>query len=103
MILNYEELSADFNQKLVTQLRGHGAGSEYLETWVPDEDPVMSILNMVESAQSAGLASMTIRFAATTMTEAQRNALLSEISRIADAELVAAGASYDLIVDSAKA
>lgn len=102
MILNFEELSADFNQKLVTQLRSHGSGSEYLETWVPDENPVMSILNMVEAALSAGLESMTIRFAAATATEAQRADLLNEVNRIADAKLLATGAGYDLVVHGAK-
>jgi hypothetical protein len=102
MILNFEELTADFNQKLVTQLRSHGSGSEYLETWVPDENPVMSILNMVEAALSAGLESMTIRFAATTATEAQCADLLGEVNRIADAELFAAESGYDLVVHGTK-
>lgn len=102
MILDYESLLADFNHKLVTQLRGHSADNEYLETWVPDEDPVKSMLNMVEAALSAGLEDMQIRFATTTMSEAQRAALLSAVAEIARARLGALGSGYELVVTGAK-
>jgi hypothetical protein len=102
-IFDYEMLTAEFNHKLVTQLRRHGSGSEFLETWVPDEDPVMSILNMVEAALSAGLDDMRIRFAATTMNDAQRSALLAEVSRIAVGQLAASREGYELAVSGASA
>jgi hypothetical protein len=102
MILNYEDLMADFNHKLVTQLRSHGSGNEYLETWVPDEDPVKSVLNMVEAALSAGLDEMEIRFAAATMNEKQRAKLMAELSAIANARLAATGDGYALAVTGAK-
>jgi hypothetical protein len=99
---DYEILTSEFNHKLITQLRSHGSGSEYLETWVPDEDPVMSILNMVEAALSAGLDGMCIRFAAATMTEAQRKALLSQVGQIAQTTMAPAGDGFELTVVSAK-
>ena len=102
MILDYEDLMVDFNQKLVTQLRGHTADNEYLETWVPDENPVKSILNMVEAALSAGLDSMQIRFAASTMNEGQRAVLVAEVGRIAGVRLASAGIGYELSVTGAK-
>lgn len=101
-VLDYEALTADFNDKLMTQLRGHGADNEYLETWVPDEDPVKSILNMVEAAQSSGLEAMNIHFAAATMTETQRAALLDEVSQIAEATMAARDDVYVLAVTGVK-
>ena len=103
MILNYEELLADFNRKLVTQLRSHGSGSECLETWVPDEDPVMSILNMVEAARSAGVDTLTVRFSATTMDATQRAALTAEVERIAPHSVITqSDGGFDLLVHGAK-
>jgi len=102
MILDYEALMADFNAKLVTQLRGHAADNEYLETWVPDEDPVKSILNMVEAALSSGLDKMQIRFAAATMTERQRADLLTEVGAIARATLSAQGNGFELSIAGAR-
>jgi len=102
MILDYEALMADFNQKLVTQLRGHAADNEYLETWVPDEDPVKSILNMVEAALSSGLDEMQIRFAAATMTERQRAELLKEVGAIAHATLSTHGVGFELSITGAR-
>jgi hypothetical protein len=101
MILDYEALMADFNHKLITQLRGHTADNEYLETWVPDEDPVKSILNMVEAALSAGLEAMQIRFAASTMTERQRAELVAEVGAIARAQLTPQGNGFELAVSGA--
>jgi hypothetical protein len=102
MILNYEALMADFNHKLVTQLRGHSPDNEYLETWVPDEDPVKSMLNMVEAALSAGLEDIQIRFAAATMNDAQRAALLAAVAEIASVQLGVLSTGYELVIAGAK-
>jgi hypothetical protein len=102
VVLDYENLTADFNQKLVTQLRGHSADNQYLETWVPDEDPVKSILNMVEAALSSGLEALRVRIATSTLNETQRDALLAELEAVAKARLVDEGSDYELVVDGAK-
>lgn len=99
---DYEALMADFNRKLVTQLRGHSADSEYLETWVPDEDPVRSVLNMVEAALSAGVTDMRIDFAAGTLDPAQQRVLLEEVTKIADARLERCGSGGALFVAAPK-
>ena len=97
-VFDYEPLMADFNQKLNTQLRSHGADSEYLEAWVPDEDPVKSMLNMVESAFASGCQEMKIRFAATTMNEEQRKTLLATIADIAEGRLAQTATGYELTI-----
>ncbi len=96
--LQYEELVEDFKQKLVTQLRGHGADAEYLETWVPEEDPVKSILNIVESAQAYGRDALRINFAKSTMTGDQQHQLLELIAPIGKARIVDRGRSCDIEV-----
>jgi len=54
MPIDYDKLVADYQAGLFTELRGFGPGAGFLETWVPDEDPVRSLLNMVEAAESFG-------------------------------------------------
>lgn len=95
-VFDYEPLLADFNHKLNTQLRGHGADSDYLEAWVPDEDPVKSILNMAESAIASGCAAMKVRFAAATMDEAQRRALVAAVQGFAEARIAGHAGGYEL-------
>ena len=99
-LFDYEALVADFNQKLVTQLRSHSTDTQFLETWVPDEDPVKSILNMVESARSAGCDRMRIRFTETTMNSGKRQELLAAISELGTVHLAIASGSYELNVSA---
>jgi hypothetical protein len=60
MRLDYDQLVADYETGLFTRLRGFGPAAEFLETWVPDEDPVDSLLNMVEAAEIAGRAALSV-------------------------------------------
>lgn len=85
--LNYETLVRAFEDALVTKLRGHGAEADYLEMWVPDEDPVKSILNMVEAAEAYGREEIAIEVAAETLTDTQVNELLSVLGDIGSARV----------------
>lgn len=60
-VLDYEALVAGFEHSLLTQLRGHSAAAPFLEGWVPDEDPVRGILNMLEAAEIAGEGTIALR------------------------------------------
>ena len=82
VVFEFEALTADFHRKLVTQLRNHGADSEYLETWVPDEDPIRSIINMAELALAAGCQDLVVRFSSGTMDEGQRRDLMTAASEL---------------------
>ena len=53
MLIDYDRAAADYEASLVTKLRGHGAGS-FLENWVPDPDPALGIVNMIEAAWTDG-------------------------------------------------
>ena len=85
--LNYEGLVQAFEDALVTKLRGHGADADYLEMWVPDEDPVKSILNMVEAAEAYGRDDIAIEVSAGTLTDHQANELLSVLGEIGSVEV----------------
>lgn len=87
--VNYEVLVKAFEEALVTKLRGHGAEADYLEMWVPDEDPVKSILNMVEAAEAYGRDHIAIEVSSQTLSEGQVNELLSVLSDIGSAEITA--------------
>jgi len=87
--LNYEVLVRAFEDALVTKLRGHGAEADYLEMWVPDEDPVKSILNMIEAAEAYGRDGIAIEVSADTLTDTQVNELLSVLSDIGSARVTA--------------
>jgi hypothetical protein len=96
--LNYEELVEDFKRKLLTQLRGHSADAEYLETWVPEDDPVKSILNIVESAQAYGRDEVRVSVAKTTMNTEQQRDLLQLIAPIGRATVTDRGQTCEIAV-----
>ena len=78
MIIDYDELAAQFEDSLLHTLRGHHAALDLLETWVPDDDPVRGLLNMVEAAQLAGQTSIEIRISLETLPPA-RHPELSQV------------------------
>jgi len=65
--VDYEELVRSYRDSLTTVLRGFTAGADFLDIWVPDDDHHKSILNLVESAESAGLDGVSIRIGADTL------------------------------------
>jgi len=87
--LNYEVLVRAFEDALVTKLRGHGAEADYLEMWVPDEDPVKSILNMVEAAEAYGRDDIAIEVSAETLSERQLAELSADLSAMGSAKVTA--------------
>lgn len=50
MRFEYEKLVGMFEDALLTELRGHGASSDFLRTWVPDPDAAKSLINMADAA-----------------------------------------------------
>lgn len=103
IVLNYEELVEDFNRKLLTQLRGHSVDTEYLESWVPEEDPVRSILNIVESAQAYGLDELRLSVAKTTLNGDQQHDLVNLIAPIGQTKVIDRGQTCEIEVVIGKA
>lgn len=53
-----------YGERLHTVLRGFQTGLAFLDSWVPDADPVESALSMFESARAAGLPALAVRLGA---------------------------------------
>lgn len=83
-VLDYELLVRDFESRLVTQLRGHGTDTEYLEMWVPDDDPVKSLLNMIEAAAAFGRDSIAVRVTDRSASERQIAGLVAKAGALGD-------------------
>lgn len=82
--IDYDRLTADFNQSLVTTLRGHKPAEDYLDIWVPDEDPVKGILNMVEAAQAAGRGGIELQVSTKTLPITRHAELHNELTTIGE-------------------
>jgi hypothetical protein len=84
--IDYEELVESYNNRLLNQLRSHAIDHAFLEMWVPDEDPVTSILNMVEAAEAYGAEGFTLRLGRETLSAEVAAALIEAIGAIATVE-----------------
>ncbi len=58
--IDYDRLVADYESGLVDKLRGFGPAAEYLELWVPDEDPIASLCNMIDAAGTTGIDAISV-------------------------------------------
>jgi len=84
--LDYEALVEEYNKNLFLVLRGHRS-AEYLDTWVPDENPFKGVLNMIEAAELTGTAEIAIRLGAATLETLDLPALESAAARIGTVSL----------------
>jgi hypothetical protein len=82
--IDYEPLVDSYNDRLLNQLRSHGVDHAFLEMWVPDEDPITSILNMVEAAEAYGTEKFSLRLRNETLSREGYAALVEAIGSIAE-------------------
>jgi len=52
-LVDYDQVTRGYETGLNTQLRGFRGGTRFLEHWVHDPDPVKSIVNMIEAAETS--------------------------------------------------
>ena len=57
IVINFDEITSNYESGLVDKLRHFGLEGEFLETWVPDPNPVKSVINLADSAAEAELGS----------------------------------------------
>jgi hypothetical protein len=74
--LDYDTLYEGYLASLVDNLRGFRAAAPGLELWVPDEDPLSSLRNLLDAASSVGRAEIAVRLSARTL------GLLGDTSRL---------------------
>lgn len=86
--IDYESLVESFEDGLLNKLRGHGVEEhEFLEMWVPDPDPVKSVLNMVEAAEIGGIESFDIAISSDTLDGRRLDELRDAVGSMATLEL----------------
>ena len=64
---DYDKLVDMFNRALIHTLRKHSVADNILDLWVPDSDPVIGILGMIDSARLAGIRDLSIRVSKDTL------------------------------------
>jgi hypothetical protein len=86
--IHYESLVESFEDGLLNKLRGHGVEEhEFLEMWVPDPDPVKSVLNMVEAAEIGAVESFDIAISSETLGGPRLDELKDAVAAMATLEL----------------
>lgn len=80
--LDYEALVDEYQGKLQTQLRGFRTAHDFLDMWVHDEDPVRSLLNIVEAAEAGGVAAIEIAIGPDTLARLDEPRLVALVGRI---------------------
>ena len=98
MQIRYEEIVAAYERDLQTRLRGFRPQHEFLETWVHDEDPARSLLNMVEAAEMGGLDEISIAIGPETAKRLDQARLQEMTAKVGKVSLVAEGAGLLLKV-----
>lgn len=85
--IKYEQLVQSYESRLLNQLRSHGVDLDFLEIWVPDEDPVSSILNMAEAAGASGVQSFILQVSRDTLPPTRTDDLKRALTPISDVEI----------------
>jgi hypothetical protein len=58
----YEDLVSAYSNNLEVQTRGFTAGFSWMESWVPDDELLPSLANLVEAAQIGGMDAIGVEF-----------------------------------------
>ena len=94
----YEDMVAAYWDSLNTVLRGFNAQGEFLDLWVPDEDGVISILNLVEAVQEKGHDALELTVGAETTSAMDMARLNEELVSLGQVEIQEQGAGILLRV-----
>ena len=81
--IDYDALVLAFNQALLHTLRKHSIADSFLDYWVPDADPVLGILGMIDSARIARRGAVIIRFGHQTVPASRLPELEEAAGRVA--------------------
>lgn len=58
--LSYEDVVEAYRNNLEIQTRGFSAGSHWMESWVPDDELLPSLLNLLDAAQVGGVDNLVV-------------------------------------------
>ena len=86
-ILDYDQLVETYSANLDVTLRGFRPAEEMLDTWVPDEDPIRSLSNLVEAAQLCGSDSIAVRVSNKTLNGHSADSLSEKLAGLGEVTL----------------
>ena len=98
----YEDLVASYSSNLEVQTRGFSAGCDWLESWVPDDDILPSLLNLVEAAQIGGIAGLSLALKLETLAGVAPDELCSHLGHLAGVTTNVHGGTVDLVLTNLK-
>jgi len=94
----YEDLVASYSSNLEVQTRGFSAGYVWLESWVPDDDILPSLLNLVEAAQIGGIAELSLGIKLETLSPMAPDEICSHLGDLASVTMDVHGGTVDLVL-----
>lgn len=90
-VVEYDRLVAEYEDSLLSMLRGFRTGPEFLEAWVPNDDHVEAILTILDAASEARLASVSVRVDAGTLDEEEAGRLRQDLAHYGEVTVEAVG------------
>lgn len=88
IVINLDEMLSLYESNLVDKLRHFGLEADFLETWVPDADPVKSVINLVDAATVANLQSvLEVKASCQLLNEACVKSLRDTLDGVVDLEI----------------
>ena len=96
--IQYEDLVASYSTNLEVQTRGFSAGYAWLESWVPDDDILPSLLNLVEAAQIGGIEELSLKLKLETLSPMSSDELSSHLGHLAKVSMEVRDGSIELVL-----
>ena len=94
----YEDLVTSYSSNLEVQTRGFSAGESWLESWVPDDDILPSLLNLVEAAQIGGLEGLSLGIKLETLSPMAPEEICGHLGDLASVTMNVHGGTVDLVL-----
>lgn len=86
--IDYDRVWAEYLGSLVGTLRGFSSGIAGLDSWVPSEDPVVALRDLLDAAVAAGRSTLVVRFGAATRAQLPLPSARALAARYGEAQIV---------------
>jgi hypothetical protein len=97
--IDYDRVWADYLASLVGTLRGFSSGIAGLDSWVPSEDPLVSLRDLLEAAATAGRQTLAVRFGPASRPRLEAQAVAALAARHGQARILESPAELLVVVE----